>query len=98
MTSTPTPPAASKPITTTAKTAGSKAAHKKPSKRSTKPAQAASHCWPGFESVPGKQSGEKGSCKPKAHQTVAEKKADARAAAGSRLRKAGGNKAKANKS
>ncbi len=43
----------------------------------------------------------KGSCEPKTHQTAAEKKADARAAAGSKLHKlqrAGGNKAKANKS
>ena len=55
-------------------------------------------CWPGFERVPGKEAGTKGSCKPKPHQTAGEKKEDGREAAGSKLRKAGGNKAKANKS
>ena len=55
-------------------------------------------CWPGFERVPGKEAGTKGSCKPKANQTAGEKKEDARKAAGSKLRKAGGNKAKANQS
>lgn len=53
-------------------------------------------CWPGYERVPGKQAGSKGSCKPKPNQTKGEKKEDAREAAGSKLRKAGGNKAKAN--
>ena len=53
-------------------------------------------CWPGFERVPGKEAGTKGSCKPKPNQTGGEKKEDARAAAGSKLRKAGGNKAQAN--
>lgn len=47
-------------------------------------------CWPGYERVPGKQAGSKGSCEPKANQSSGEKKADARAAAGSKLRKAGG--------
>ena len=46
--------------------------------------------------MPGKEAGTKGSCKPKPHQTAGEKKEDAREAAGSKLRKAGGNKAKAN--
>lgn len=55
-------------------------------------------CWPGFERVPGKQAGTKGSCKPKPHQTAAERKEDGREAAGSKLRKAGGNKALANRS
>ncbi len=55
-------------------------------------------CWPGFERVPGKEAGTKGSCKPKPNQTSGEKKQDAREAAGSKLRKAGGNKARANKS
>ena len=55
-------------------------------------------CWPGFERVPGKEAGTKGSCKPKPNQTSGEKKEDAREAAGSKLRKAGGNKARANKS
>ncbi len=53
-------------------------------------------CWPGFERVPGKEAGTKGSCKPKKNQTAAERKEDSREAAGSKLRKAGGNKAKAN--
>ncbi len=81
---------------TTAKTAANKTAHKKSSKKSTRPAKATSHCWPGFEPVPGKDAGEKGSCKPKAHQKPAEKKADARAAAARKLRKTDGNKTKAN--
>ena len=54
-------------------------------------------CWPGFERVPGKEAGTKGSCKPKPNQTAGERKEDAREAAGSKLRKAGGSKAKANK-
>ncbi|HLI77279.1 MAG TPA: hypothetical protein VKV02_10070 [Acidobacteriaceae bacterium] len=54
-------------------------------------------CWPGYERVPGKQAGTKGSCKPKPNQTASERKEDAREAAGSKLRKAGGNKAKANR-
>lgn len=54
-------------------------------------------CWPGFERVPGKEAGTKGSCKPKPNQTGGERKADAREAAGSKLRKAGGNKARANR-
>ena len=53
-------------------------------------------CWPGFERVPGKEAGTKGSCKPKPHQTAGEKKEDSRIKAGSKLRKAGGNKARAN--
>lgn len=55
-------------------------------------------CWPGFERVPGKEAGTKGSCKPKPNQSKSERKEDAREAAGSKLRKAGGNKAKANRS
>jgi hypothetical protein len=55
-------------------------------------------CWPGYERVPGKQAGTKGSCKPKPHQTAGERKEDAREAAGAKLRKAGGNKARANRS
>ncbi len=67
-----------------AKTASNKTAHKKSAKKSTKPAEQTSHCWPGFTPVPGKDMGEKGSCKPKAKQTPAEKKADSRAAAASK--------------
>jgi hypothetical protein len=51
------------------------------------PAKQTSRCWPGFEPVPGTTRGEKGSCKPKAHQTAAERKSDAMAAAASKLRK-----------
>lgn len=55
-------------------------------------------CWPGFERVPGKEAGTKGSCKPKPNASKGEKKQDAREAAGAKLSKAGGNKAKANRS
>jgi len=72
----------------TAKTVGNKTAHKKSAKKSakksTKPAKQTSRCWPGFTPVPGKDPGEKGSCKPKAKQTAGEKKADSRAAAASK--------------
>lgn len=67
-------------------------------KAKKEPAKQTSQCWPGYEPVPGKARGTKGSCKPKAHQTGAEKKSDSMAAASSKLRKAGGNKAKANHS
>ena len=81
-----------------AKTTANKTAHKASAKKSTAPAKKTSVCWPGFEPVPGKEPMTKGSCAPKEHQTAAEKKADSRAAAGSKLEKAGGNKAKANRS
>ena len=81
------------------KSAAKKGAAKKNSlvqqKRSTGEGPA---CWPGFERVSGKEAGAKGSCKPKPNQSKGEKKADSRAAAGSKLRKAGGSKARANKS
>jgi hypothetical protein len=56
------------------------------SKSSTKKAPArksssSQHCWPGFEPVPGKAAGEKGSCKPKKKQTKAQKEGDRKAAA-----------------
>ncbi len=75
-------------------------AKKTPAKKSAakKKPSSAQTCWPGFEPTPGKAAGEKGSCKPKPNQTKSEKKADSRAAAGSKLKKAGGNKAKANRS
>ena len=66
-------------------------------KAKKEPAKQTSQCWPGYEPVPGKARGTKGSCKPKAHQTGAEKKSDAMAASASKLRKAGGNKARANR-
>jgi hypothetical protein len=61
------------------------------------PAKQTSRCWPGYTPVPGTKRGEKGSCEPKAHPTKAEKKADAMAAAATKLRKAGGNKVGANR-
>jgi len=67
-------------------------------KAKKEPAKQTSQCWPGYEPVPGKARGTKGSCKPKAHQTGAEKKSDGMAAAASKLRKAGGSKARANHS
>lgn len=69
-----------------AKTASNKTAHKTSAKKSTKPAKQTSQCWPGFEPVPGKEPGTKGSCKPKKNQTAGEKKADSRAAAASKQR------------
>jgi len=51
------------------------------------PARQDSRCWPGYEPVPGTTHGEKGSCKPKPHQTAAEKKSDAIAAAAGKQRK-----------
>ncbi|MBB5346082.1 hypothetical protein [Tunturibacter empetritectus] len=56
-------------------------------KAKKQPAKQESRCWPGYEPVPGTKRGEKGSCKPKAHQSGAEKKSDAMAAAASKLRK-----------
>ena len=61
-------------------------AHKPSAKKSTKPAKQTSQCWPGFEPVPGKEPGTKGSCKPKKNQTAGEKQADSRAAAASKQR------------
>ncbi len=81
-----------------AKKAAKKSSAKKTSAKKTPAKKSAAHCWPGFEPVPGKTPGTKGSCEPKAHQTPAEKKADGRAAAARKLEKAGGNKAKANAS
>ena len=71
---------------TTAKKAPAKksAAKKAPAKKSAKKAakkSAAQTCWPGYQSVPGKAPGTKGSCEPKPHQTKGEKKADSKAAA-----------------
>ena len=64
--------------TATKKTAAKKtAATKKPAKKSS----STQHCWPGFEPVPGKAAGDKGSCKPKKKQTKSEKEGDRKAAA-----------------
>ena len=81
-----------------AKKAAKKAPAKKTSAKKTSAKKSAAHCWPGFKPVPGKTPGTKGSCEPKAKQTSSEKKADSKAAAGRKLQKAGGSKAKANKS
>ena len=76
---------------TTAKSAAKKTTAKKSAKKSTKKTPAkksgAQHCWPGFEPVPGKEPGTKGSCKPKKTQTKSEKKGDQKAAAASKLGK-----------
>lgn len=68
---------------TAAKKSAKKSAKKAPAKKS------AAHCWPGFQPVPGKEPGTKGSCEPKAKQTAAEKKGDSRAAAASKREKGG---------
>ena len=65
----------------TAKTPGKKTAAKKGAKKTSE----ANACWPGFEPVPGKMQGEKGSCKPKKSQSSAEKKGDQKAAGASKL-------------
>lgn len=62
------------------------------------PAKQGDHCWPGYKPVAGKKPGTKGSCAPKANKTAAQKEADGIAAAASKLRKAGGSKARANRS
>jgi hypothetical protein len=61
-----------------------KATAEKTAKKSTGVGQA---CWPGFKRVAGKKARAKGSCKPKARQTAAEKRADSRAAAASKREK-----------
>ena len=65
-----------------------KAASSAPAKKhAVKKSSDANACWPGFEPTPGKKQGEKGSCKPKAKQTSAQKKADQKAAAANKLSK-----------
>jgi hypothetical protein len=64
-------------------TAAKKSATKKSSSKSNA-------CWPGFEPVPGKQPRTKGSCKPApGKHSKATKKATRKAAAASKLEKAG---------
>ncbi len=70
-----------------AKSSPKKAAKKSSAKKSSGGGQA---CWPGFERTPGTTAGTKGSCKPKKHQTGAEKKADSKAAAASKREKGQG--------
>ena len=62
------------------------AAKKAPAKKSS----SEQTCWPGFEPTPGKEAGEKGSCKPKKTQPSAEKKGDSKAAAASKREKGKG--------
>jgi hypothetical protein len=55
-------------------------------------------CWPGFEPVPGKKPRTKGSCKPEPGQhSAATKHATQKAAAASKLEKAGKPKPKSKK-
>jgi len=63
------------------------AKHAKSHSTKKEPARQTSRCWPGYEPVPGTRRGQKGSCRPKKHQTAAEKKSDSMAAAASKLRK-----------
>ncbi len=64
------------------KSAAKKSAKKTPAKKTpAKKPSSAQHCWPGFEPVPGKAAGEKGSCEPKKKQTKSEKEGDRKAAA-----------------
>ena len=65
----------------TKKTPGKKSAQAKNGKKPS----SAQACWPGYEPTPGKAAGEKGSCKPKKHQTEAERKGDQKAAAAAKL-------------
>lgn len=65
----------------TKKTPGKKSAATKGGKKTSE----ANACWPGYEPVPGKMQGEKGSCEPKKNQTAAERKGDQKAAAAARL-------------
>ena len=69
------------------KSAAKKAPAKKTAKKAAKKSSSEQHCWPGFEPVPGKEAGEKGSCKPKKTQTKSEKKGDQKAAAASKGKK-----------
>ncbi len=79
------------------KGAASKAPVKSPAKKppathkpAKKTAEEGNHCWPGFEPTPGKMAGTKSSCQPKpGKQSPAVKKADAKAAAASKLQKRG---------
>jgi hypothetical protein len=66
-----------------------KKAAKKSAKKSSAKKSGGQACWPGFKRVPGTKAGAKGSCEPKAKQTAAEKRADSKAAAASKLEKTG---------
>ncbi len=72
---------------TTAKKSVKKAAKKSSAKKSS---NESNPCWPGFEPTPGKEPGTKGSCKPEpGEHSKATKKATKKAAAASKLEKAG---------
>jgi hypothetical protein len=65
-------------------------AKKSTSSTSDKSARKNSRCWPGFEPVPGKAPREKGSCKPEpGEHSKATRRATQKAAATSKLEKAG---------
>jgi hypothetical protein len=76
---------------TTKKSAEKRSAPKKSSAK-------ANPCWPGFEPVPGKQPRTKGSCKPvPGEHSEATKRTTQKAAAASKLEKAGRPNPKAKK-
>ena len=72
-------------MTTSTKSTTTTPAKKSSAKQS---AQQADQCWPGYKPVAGKKAVEKGSCEKKATQTKTEKRADSKAAAATKLRKA----------
>lgn len=73
-------------------------AKKSARKSSKKSAAEGNHCWPGFEPTPGKKAGTQGSCKPEpGEHSAAIKKATKKAAAASKLEKAGKPNPKAKK-
>lgn len=85
-------------MTTAKKSAAKKApakksaAKKSPAKKAPakKSASEGNHCWPGFKPTPGKMAGEKGSCEPESGTpSKATKKKTQKAAAASKLEKAG---------
>lgn len=80
-------------MATAKKSAAKKAPAKKAAAKKTPAKKKASggstECWPGFEPVPGKEPGTKGSCEKKETQTKGEKKADSKAAAASKREKGG---------
>jgi hypothetical protein len=59
-------------------------------KKTSKTTKKGNPCWPGYEPTPGKTPGTKGSCKPEAGEhSKATKRATQKAAAASKLEKAG---------
>ena len=59
-------------------------------KSAKKAASKGNPCWPGFEPTPGKKPGTKGSCKPEpGKHSASTKRATQKAAAASKLEKAG---------